>query len=53
MTDGWSAGRISSELRVSESTVRTYLARLYDKLGVRTRGEALIAAERLGLATDR
>ncbi|HEY2950460.1 MAG TPA: response regulator transcription factor [Micromonosporaceae bacterium] len=53
MTEGWTAGRISSELRVSESTVRTYLARLYDKLGVRTRGEALVAAERLGLATDR
>jgi DNA-binding NarL/FixJ family response regulator len=51
LTDGWSAGRISSELRVSESTVRTYVARLYDKLGVRTRAEAVVAAERMGLPT--
>lgn len=51
LTDGWSAGRISSELRVSESTVRTYVARLYEKLGVRTRAEAVVAAERMGLPT--
>jgi DNA-binding NarL/FixJ family response regulator len=51
LTDGWSAGRISSQLQVSESTVRTYVARLYDKLGVRTRAEAVVAAERMGLPT--
>jgi DNA-binding NarL/FixJ family response regulator len=50
LSDGSSAARIASQLRVSESTVRTYLARLYDKLGVRTRAEALAAAERLGIA---
>lgn len=46
---GFSAQRISTKLDVSESTVKTYLARVYGKLGVRTRAEALAAAARMGL----
>ncbi|HET6211472.1 MAG TPA: response regulator transcription factor [Micromonosporaceae bacterium] len=49
LVDGLSAQRISSTLRVSESTVKTYLGRVYDKLGVRTRAEAMDAAGQLGL----
>jgi DNA-binding NarL/FixJ family response regulator len=53
LVEGLSAPRISSALQVSESTVKTYVARLYDKLGVRTRAEALTAAGQLGLVSAR
>jgi DNA-binding NarL/FixJ family response regulator len=36
-------------MRLTESTVRTYVARLYDKLGVHNRTQALQAAARLSL----
>jgi DNA-binding CsgD family transcriptional regulator len=40
---------LSSELSVSENTVKTHLSHLYDKLGVGRRTEALAAARRKGL----
>lgn len=40
---------IADRLHLTESTVRTYLARVYDKLGVRSRGEAVAAAAERGL----
>ncbi|HEU5109244.1 MAG TPA: response regulator transcription factor [Micromonosporaceae bacterium] len=46
---GASNARIAGSMRLTESTVRTYLARVYDKLGVRTRAEALVAAVERGL----
>jgi DNA-binding NarL/FixJ family response regulator len=46
---GANNARIASSMRLTESTVRTYLARVYDKLGVRTRAEALVAAVERGL----
>jgi two-component system nitrate/nitrite response regulator NarL len=46
---GANNARIASTMRLTESTVRTYLARVYDKLGVRTRAEALVAAVERGL----
>jgi DNA-binding NarL/FixJ family response regulator len=49
IADGQSTQRISAKLGVSESTVKTYLSRVYDKLGVRTRSDALAAAARVGL----
>jgi DNA-binding NarL/FixJ family response regulator len=36
---------------VSESTIKTYLSRLYDKLGVNNRAQALAVATRAGLLT--
>lgn len=47
--DGLTTHRISSRLNVTESTVKTYLSRIYDKLGVRTRADALAVAVQRGL----
>jgi DNA-binding NarL/FixJ family response regulator len=46
---GLSNAAIAGRMRLTESTVRTYIARLYDKLGVRCRTEALAAAGERGL----
>ncbi|MWV45974.1 LuxR family transcriptional regulator [Paenibacillus sp. HJL G12] len=40
---------IASELALSEGTVKVYLSRLYEKLGVSSRTQALLAAQELGL----
>jgi DNA-binding CsgD family transcriptional regulator len=40
---------LSSELGVSENTVKTHLSNLYEKLGVGRRTEALAAARKKGL----
>jgi DNA-binding NarL/FixJ family response regulator len=39
---GWGSGRMAAALNLSEQTVRNYLSRLYAKLGVRTRAEAMV-----------
>jgi DNA-binding NarL/FixJ family response regulator len=46
---GLSNAAIAERMQLTESTVRTYIARLYDKLGVRSRTEALAAAGERGL----
>ena len=40
---------IAAQLFVSLSTAKTYVARLYDKLGARNRAQALMTAVRLGM----
>lgn len=45
---GRSVPWIADDLHISMSTAKTYVGRLYDKLGVRTRAEAVLAAVRLG-----
>jgi DNA-binding NarL/FixJ family response regulator len=52
MRDGRTLPAIAAELRVSLATVKTYVARLYTKLKVRNRAQALVAAASLGLLTD-
>jgi DNA-binding NarL/FixJ family response regulator len=47
--DGLSVPEIAAQLYVSLSTAKTYVARLYDKLGARNRAMALMTAVRLGL----
>jgi DNA-binding NarL/FixJ family response regulator len=47
--DGMSVPAIAKELFVSLSTAKTYVARLYEKLGARNRAQALMSAVRLGL----
>lgn len=49
LAGGLSTQRISGEMGVSESTVKTYLSRVYDKLGVRGRADAVAAASHAGL----
>jgi DNA-binding NarL/FixJ family response regulator len=46
---GANNSQIANSMRLTESTVRTYLARVYDKLGVRSRSQALVAATERGL----
>jgi DNA-binding NarL/FixJ family response regulator len=47
--DGLSVPAIAARLYVSLSTAKTYVARLYDKLGARNRAQALMTAVRLGM----
>jgi DNA-binding NarL/FixJ family response regulator len=50
---GHSVPEIAAKLYLSISTTKTYVARLYDKLGANNRAQALMAAVRLGLVEDR
>ena len=43
---------VGRTLYVSTSTAKTYVARLYDKLGVNSRAQALSVAARAGLLGD-
>lgn len=44
LCNGRSNARIAGELRISEKTVRNHMSRVYQKLGVRSRAEALVLA---------
>ena len=50
--DGLSVPEIAAQLFVSLSTAKTYVARLYEKLGARNRAQALMTAVRLGMFED-
>jgi DNA-binding NarL/FixJ family response regulator len=53
LKDGLSVGQVAKGLYMSESTVKTHVAKIYDKLGATNRAQALMAAIRQGLvATD-
>ncbi len=49
LRDGRSVPQVARELYVSLSTAKTYVARLYEKLGATNRAQALMTAVRLGL----
>lgn len=49
MRDGLSLPTIAERLAVSEATVKTYVSRLYSKLRVNNRSQALMAAVNQGL----
>jgi DNA-binding NarL/FixJ family response regulator len=51
LRDGLTVPQIAAALGLSESTVKTYLARIYDKLGVTGRDQAVVAATDRGLLT--
>ncbi|MGN7359683.1 LuxR C-terminal-related transcriptional regulator [Paenibacillus sp. SAF-054] len=49
ISKGASNKQIASELALSEGTVKVYLSRMYEKLGVSSRTQALLSAQELGL----
>ena len=48
---GGSVAQVASALFMSESTVKTHIGKVYDKLGANNRAAAIMAAVRLGLVT--
>jgi DNA-binding NarL/FixJ family response regulator len=50
---GCSVAQIAGELYISQSTAKTHMSKLYDKLGAANRTQAVMSAVRLGLlSTD-
>ncbi len=49
LADGLSVSQISRQLYISDSTTKTHISKLYDKLGAGNRAQALMSALRLGL----
>lgn len=49
LRDGRSVPEVAATIYVSLSTAKTYVARLYDKLGASNRAQALMAAVEMGL----
>ena len=49
LAKGKSNKAIAAELSLEETTVRTYTTLIYDKLGVSSRTEAVLMAQRMGL----
>ncbi len=52
LADGLSVAQISRQLYISDSTTKTHISKLYDKLGAANRAQALMTALRLGLLKD-
>jgi DNA-binding NarL/FixJ family response regulator len=50
---GFSVPDLAVKLHISLSTAKTYVARLYDKLGANSRSQALLTAVRLGIVDSR
>jgi DNA-binding NarL/FixJ family response regulator len=49
LADGMGTGEIAGRLYMSESTAKTHITHIYQKLGAANRAQALVAAMRLGL----
>ncbi|MEV4346805.1 response regulator transcription factor [Actinoplanes sp. NPDC049596] len=49
LAEGKSVAGIAKQLHVSESTAKTHISKLYEKLGAANRAQALMTALRLGL----
>jgi DNA-binding NarL/FixJ family response regulator len=49
LKDGLSVSQVARALYMSESTVKTHVAKIYDKLGATNRAQALMSAIRQGL----
>ncbi|MCW2780987.1 MAG: response regulator receiver [Marmoricola sp.] len=49
LAEGLGVTAIAGKLYVSESTAKTHIAKIYDKLGAANRAQALVAAMKLGL----
>jgi DNA-binding NarL/FixJ family response regulator len=49
LREGLTVSQVAGELHVSLSTAKTYVARVYEKLGANNRAQALMTAVRLGI----
>jgi DNA-binding NarL/FixJ family response regulator len=49
LADGMGTAEIAGSLFMSESTAKTHITHIYQKLGAANRAQALVAAMRLGL----
>lgn len=52
LAEGHGTAAIASQLYVSESTAKTHIARIYQKLGAANRAQALVTAMRMGLLSS-
>jgi DNA-binding NarL/FixJ family response regulator len=52
LADGLGVAAIARQLYISESTTKTHISKLYEKLGAANRAQALMTALRLGLITS-
>lgn len=52
LADGLGASAISEKLYMSESTAKSHIARIYQKLGANNRAQALVTAMRIGLLSS-
>jgi DNA-binding NarL/FixJ family response regulator len=52
LADGLSAAEIAPQLHLSESTVKSHVAKIYQKLGAVNRAQALVTAMRIGLLSS-
>lgn len=52
LADGLGVAAISKQLFISESTTKTHISKVYEKLGAGNRAQALMTAMRLGLITN-
>lgn len=52
LADGLGVAAISKKLYISESTTKTHISKVYEKLGAANRAQALMTAMRLGLIAN-
>ncbi|WP_205474698.1 response regulator transcription factor [Nocardioides sp. SYSU D00038] len=52
LADGLGAAAIGEKLYLSESTAKSHIARIYQKLGAQNRAQALVTAMRIGLLSS-
>ena len=52
LADGLGAAQIAQQLYLSESTAKSHIARIYQKLGASNRAQALVTAMRIGLLSS-
>jgi DNA-binding NarL/FixJ family response regulator len=52
LVDGLSTAQVAHRLYIAESTAKTHVSRIYEKLGAGNRAQAVMAAVRLGLVKD-
>ena len=52
MAEGLGTAQIAGQLYMSESTAKTHVSRIYQKLGATNRAQALVTSMRLGLLSS-